>query len=126
VGCQATFAVLAGAADAWNYGAAAARMPANVAGVSTSRFVDRRVGRLACELYRLAVSPEHRRKGLATMLLSEGGRRLRERGDTRRPWARPGFSRTMRDRCCPGCCSTAGLRVCSAPDAGLSRKERGH
>lgn len=28
--------------------------------------------------YRLAVSPEHRRKGLATMLLREGERRLRE------------------------------------------------
>jgi ribosomal protein S18 acetylase RimI-like enzyme len=30
--------------------------------------------------YRLAVSPEHRRKGLATMLLREGERRLREAG----------------------------------------------
>jgi ribosomal protein S18 acetylase RimI-like enzyme len=29
--------------------------------------------------YRLAVSPEHRRKGLARMLLREGERRLRER-----------------------------------------------
>ncbi len=33
--------------------------------------------------YRLAVSPEHRRKGLATMLLREGERLLRERGAVR-------------------------------------------
>jgi ribosomal protein S18 acetylase RimI-like enzyme len=33
--------------------------------------------------YRLAVSPEHRRKGLATMLLREGERRLGERGAIR-------------------------------------------
>ncbi len=33
--------------------------------------------------YRLAVSPEHRRKGLATMLLRKGERRLRERGAAR-------------------------------------------
>jgi ribosomal protein S18 acetylase RimI-like enzyme len=33
--------------------------------------------------YRLAVSPEHRRKGLATMLLRAGERRLRERGVVR-------------------------------------------
>jgi len=33
--------------------------------------------------YRLAVSPEHRRKGLATMLLREGERCLRERGTVR-------------------------------------------
>jgi ribosomal protein S18 acetylase RimI-like enzyme len=33
--------------------------------------------------YRLAVSPEHRRKGLATMLLREGERRLREHGALR-------------------------------------------
>ncbi|MGC2373099.1 MAG: GNAT family N-acetyltransferase [Solirubrobacteraceae bacterium] len=33
--------------------------------------------------YRLAVSSEHRRKGLATMLLREGERRLRERGAVR-------------------------------------------
>jgi len=33
--------------------------------------------------YRLSVAPEHRRKGLATMLLSEGERRLRERGAVR-------------------------------------------
>jgi ribosomal protein S18 acetylase RimI-like enzyme len=33
--------------------------------------------------YRLAVSPGHRRKGLATMLLREGERRLRERGAVR-------------------------------------------
>jgi ribosomal protein S18 acetylase RimI-like enzyme len=30
--------------------------------------------------YRLAVAPEHRREGLATMLLRAGERRLRERG----------------------------------------------
>jgi ribosomal protein S18 acetylase RimI-like enzyme len=34
-------------------------------------------------LYRLAVSPEHQRRGLATMLLREGERRLRERGAVR-------------------------------------------
>jgi ribosomal protein S18 acetylase RimI-like enzyme len=33
--------------------------------------------------YRLAVSPEHRRRGLAKMLLREGERRLRERGAAR-------------------------------------------
>ena len=33
--------------------------------------------------YRLAVSPEHRRKGMATMLLREGERRLRKRGAVR-------------------------------------------
>jgi ribosomal protein S18 acetylase RimI-like enzyme len=33
--------------------------------------------------YRLAVAPEHRRKGLATMLLREGERHLRERGAIR-------------------------------------------
>jgi ribosomal protein S18 acetylase RimI-like enzyme len=33
--------------------------------------------------YRLAVAPEHRRKGLATMLLREGERRLREWGAVR-------------------------------------------
>lgn len=33
--------------------------------------------------YRLAVSPEHRRKGLATMLLREGEQRLRQRGAVR-------------------------------------------
>ncbi|HVA19784.1 MAG TPA: GNAT family N-acetyltransferase, partial [Solirubrobacteraceae bacterium] len=33
--------------------------------------------------YRLAVAPEHRRKGLATMLLREGERRLHERGAIR-------------------------------------------
>jgi ribosomal protein S18 acetylase RimI-like enzyme len=33
--------------------------------------------------YRLAVSPEHQRKGLATMLLREGERRLHERGAVR-------------------------------------------
>jgi ribosomal protein S18 acetylase RimI-like enzyme len=33
--------------------------------------------------YRLAVSPEHRRRGLATMLLREGERRLCERGAVR-------------------------------------------
>jgi ribosomal protein S18 acetylase RimI-like enzyme len=33
--------------------------------------------------YRLAVAPEHRRKGLATALLREGERRLRERGVAR-------------------------------------------
>jgi ribosomal protein S18 acetylase RimI-like enzyme len=33
--------------------------------------------------YRLAVSPEHRRKGLATMLLREGERRLHELGAVR-------------------------------------------
>jgi ribosomal protein S18 acetylase RimI-like enzyme len=33
--------------------------------------------------YRLAVLPEHRRKGLATMLLKEGERRLRERAAVR-------------------------------------------
>ena len=33
--------------------------------------------------YRLAVSPEHQRKGHATMLLREGERRLRERGAAR-------------------------------------------
>jgi ribosomal protein S18 acetylase RimI-like enzyme len=33
--------------------------------------------------YRLAVMPEHRRKGLATMLLREGERSLRERGAVR-------------------------------------------
>jgi ribosomal protein S18 acetylase RimI-like enzyme len=33
--------------------------------------------------YRLAVSPEHRRKGLATMLLREGERRLHEQGAVR-------------------------------------------
>jgi len=33
--------------------------------------------------YRLVVAPERRRKGLATMLLREGERRLRERGALR-------------------------------------------
>ena len=33
--------------------------------------------------YRLAVSPAHRRKGLATLLLREGERHLRERGAVR-------------------------------------------
>jgi ribosomal protein S18 acetylase RimI-like enzyme len=33
--------------------------------------------------YRLAVAPEHRREGLATMLLRAGERRLRERGAVR-------------------------------------------
>jgi ribosomal protein S18 acetylase RimI-like enzyme len=33
--------------------------------------------------YRLAVAPEQRRKGLATLLLREGERRLRERGAIR-------------------------------------------
>jgi ribosomal protein S18 acetylase RimI-like enzyme len=33
--------------------------------------------------YRLAVAPEHRRKGLATRLLREGEQRLRERGAIR-------------------------------------------
>jgi ribosomal protein S18 acetylase RimI-like enzyme len=33
--------------------------------------------------YRLAVSPAHQRKGLATLLLREGERRLRERGAVR-------------------------------------------
>lgn len=33
--------------------------------------------------YRLAVAREHRRKGLATMLLRDGEKRLRERGATR-------------------------------------------
>ena len=33
--------------------------------------------------YRIAVSPEHRRKGVATMLLREGERSLRERGAVR-------------------------------------------
>ncbi len=33
--------------------------------------------------YRLAVSPEHRRQGLATMLIREGERRLCERGAVR-------------------------------------------
>ena len=33
--------------------------------------------------YRLAVAPEHRRNGLATTLLREGERRLRERGAVR-------------------------------------------
>jgi ribosomal protein S18 acetylase RimI-like enzyme len=33
--------------------------------------------------YRLAVSPEHRRTGLATMLVREGERRLREHGAVR-------------------------------------------
>src|SRR5580704_9088544 len=33
--------------------------------------------------YRLAVAPEHRRRGLATMLLREGERRLHKRGAVR-------------------------------------------
>jgi ribosomal protein S18 acetylase RimI-like enzyme len=33
--------------------------------------------------YRLAVAPEHRRRGLATVLLREGENRLRERGAVR-------------------------------------------
>jgi ribosomal protein S18 acetylase RimI-like enzyme len=33
--------------------------------------------------YRLAVAPDHRRQGIATVLLGEGERRLRERGAVR-------------------------------------------
>jgi len=58
--------------------------------------------------YRLAVSPEHRRKGLATMLLREGERRLRERARSGSPRSSPTITRARWASGAPPAMSASG------------------